>query len=167
MITIIKQVEVQDLRKFMYNEFQNCVNDKKLYECINDGNSINVFQMSAGTASQVVSQIHPDNLEELTACNAFARPGTISGVPAYIEGKEGKLKYKNPIINSVFGETFGVCLYQESVMKVVELLSPKKEKIIFTLEDGSKKEFNPNDKINTNNGVKFAKDITNDDEIML
>ena len=52
----------------------------------------------------------------MTACNAFARPGTIDGVPNYVSGKSGNLKYKNQIINSVFGETFGVCLYQEQIM---------------------------------------------------
>lgn len=125
MIKVIREVDKSELRKFMYNGFQSCADDKKLYKSMNDGSAINVFQMSAGTASQVVSQVHPDNLSELTACNAFARPGTISGVPAYIEGKSGSLKYKNQLINSVFGETFGVCLFQEQVMNLTEKLSPK------------------------------------------
>lgn len=115
---IIKKVDKSELRSFMYNKFQDCADDKKLYEALNNGKAINVFQMSAGTASQVVNQIHPDNLSEMTACNAFARPGTISGVPNYVDGKSGHLKYRNPIINSVFGETFGVCLYQEQIMSL-------------------------------------------------
>jgi len=100
----------------MYGDFSKCADDPKLYESLNSGKAINVFQMSAGTASQVVEQVHPDNLAEMTACNAFARPGTIDGVPNYVSGKSGNLKYKNQIINSVFGETFGVCLYQEQIM---------------------------------------------------
>lgn len=115
---IIKKVEKSEMRNFMYNKFQDCADDPKLYDCLNSGKAINVFQMSAGTASQVVNQIHPDNLSEMTACNAFARPGTIDGVPNYVDGKSGNLKYKNPIINSVFGETFGVCLYQEQIMSL-------------------------------------------------
>ena len=78
---IIKQVSKAELQQFMYDKFSDCADDKKLYEALNDGKAINVFQMSAGTASQVVNQIHPDNLLEMTACNAFARPGTIDGVP--------------------------------------------------------------------------------------
>ena len=115
---IIRKVDKSELRGFMYNKFHDCANDSKLYEALNNHKAINVFQMSAGTASQVVNQIHPDNLLEMTACNAFARPGTIDGVPNYVEGKSGNLKYKNPIINSVFGETFGVCLYQEQIMSL-------------------------------------------------
>lgn len=115
---IIKKVEKSELRDFMYNKFQDCADDKKLYEALNNHQAINVFQMSAGTASQVVNQIHPDNLLEMTACNAFARPGTMAGVPNYVDGKSGHLKYKNKIINSVFGETFGVCLYQEQIMSL-------------------------------------------------
>ena len=115
---IIKKVDKSELRKFMYDKFSECADDPKLYEALNSGKAINVFQMSAGTASQVVNQIHPDNLLEMTACNAFARPGTIDGVPSYVEGKSGHLKYKNPIINSVFGETFGVCLFQEQIMSL-------------------------------------------------
>ena len=71
--------------------------------------------MSAGTASGVVEKVRPTNITELTACNAFARPGTINSLPNYIDGKAGNLKYQNEIINSVFGETFGVCLYQEQL----------------------------------------------------
>lgn len=115
---IIKKIDKSELRNFMYNKFQDCADDPKLYDCLNSGKAINVFQMSAGTASQVVNQIHPDNLTEITACNAFARPGTIDGVPNYVEGKSGHLKYRNPVINSVFGETFGVCLYQEQIMSL-------------------------------------------------
>lgn len=163
---IIRKVEKSELRDFMYNKFSECADDKKLYEALNSNKAVNVFQMSAGTASQVVSQIHPDNLLEMTACNAFARPGTIDGVPNYVDGKSGHLKYRNPIINSVFGETFGVCLFQEQVMKIVELLSPKKEKIVITLENGNKKIFDLDDKVNTKNGVKLAKELTEDDEIL-
>ena len=115
---IIKKVDKSELRKFMYHKFSECADDPKLYEALNSGKAINVFQMSAGTASQVVNQIHPDNLLEMTACNAFARPGTIDGVPNYVDGKSGRLKYKNAIINSVFGETFGVCLFQEQIMSL-------------------------------------------------
>ena len=115
---IIKKVDKSELRKFMYDKFSECADDPKLYEALNSGKAINVFQMSAGTASQVVNQIHPDNLLEMTACNAFARPGTIDGVPNYVDGKSGRLKYKNAIINSVFGETFGVCLFQEQIMSL-------------------------------------------------
>ena len=48
----------------------------------------------------------------------MARPGTIDSLSSYVEGKSGNLKYKNKIINSVFGETFGVCLYQEQIMSL-------------------------------------------------
>lgn len=163
---IIKKVDKSELRDFMYNKFQNCADDEKLYEALNNGKAINVFQMSAGTASQVVDQIHPDNLSEMTACNAFARPGTISGVPNYVDGKSGNLKYKNPIINSVFNETFGVCLYQEQIIQLTEKLSPLQEIIRVHLENGTVKEYGLNDKVNTNNGVKLAKDLTGDDEIL-
>ena len=115
---IIKKVDKSELRDFMYNKFQDAADDKKLYEALNNGKAINVFQMSAGTASQVVNQIHPDNLLEMTACNAFARPGTMDNVPSYVSGKAGHLKYRNKIINSIFGETFGVCLYQEQIMSL-------------------------------------------------
>ena len=115
---IIKKVDKSELRNFMYNKFQDSADDPKLYDCLNSGKAINVFQMSAGTASQVVNQVHPNNLFEMTACNSMARPGTIDSLPNYVEGKSGHLKFRNPVINSVFGETFGVCLYQEQIMSL-------------------------------------------------
>ena len=118
MIKIIKKTDINELKKFMYNKFQDSADDPKLYDCLNSGKAINVFQMSAGTASQVVNQVHPNNLFEMTACNSMARPGTIDSLPNYVEGKSGHLKFRNPVINSVFGETFGVCLYQEQIMSL-------------------------------------------------
>lgn len=115
---VIKKVSKSDFKNYIYTGFTNNFNDNKLYECLNSGKAINVFQMSAGTASGVVEKVLPTNITELTACNAFARPGTINSLPNYIDGKAGNLKYQNEIINSVFGETFGVCLYQEQIMKL-------------------------------------------------
>ena len=51
---IIRKVDKSELRKFMYGDFSKCADDPKLYESLNSGKAINVFQMSAGTASQVV-----------------------------------------------------------------------------------------------------------------
>lgn len=163
---IIRQVDKSELRNFMYKQFPGCANDAKLYEALNNHKAINVFQMSAGTASRVVDAVKPSNLEELTACNAMARPGTIDSLDSYIEGKSGASKYKSKSINEIFGSTYGVCLFQEQIMQIVEKLSPRKTKITFTLEDGSTQEFLEDDKVKTSNGVKLAKDITEEDEIL-
>jgi DNA polymerase III alpha subunit len=160
---IIKQVDKSELRNFMYKQFPSCANDAKLYETLNNHKAINVFQMSAGTASRVVDAVKPSNLEELTACNAMARPGTIDSLDSYIEGKSGVSKYRSKGINEVFGSTYGVCLFQEQIMRMVEALSPRRSKVVFTLKDGSTQEFFEDEKVKTNNGIKLAKDVTEED----
>lgn len=157
---IIRQVDKSEIRKFMYNQFPKCANDEKLYSALNNHKAINVFQMSAGTASRVVDAVKPSNLEELTACNAMARPGTIDSLDAYIEGKNGLSKYKDKTINSIFGSTYGICLFQETLMLSVDTLSPRKEKIAATYDNGHTVNYDLNEKVMVGNETKLAKDLT-------
>jgi DNA polymerase-3 subunit alpha len=70
--------------------------------------------------------MRPDNIRDLIACNALYRPGPLGGgmVDAYVNRKQGKEKpvYTHPLLEGILGETYGVMVYQEQVMRILNLL---------------------------------------------
>jgi len=57
--------------------------------------------------------------------NALYRPGPISEIPHYIARKHGQEEVDcyHPDLNQVLGETYGVIVYQEQVMRIAQIVS--------------------------------------------
>jgi len=116
MINIIKEVSKDDLKDFIYN-FD--LNDKNLYKELNNPNKIGIFQISGGTAGELVKQVHPDSFEELVAINAMARPGTMEvSSPFYIRRKSGEPSPYPDSVNEILSDTHNVILFQEQIMMI-------------------------------------------------
>lgn len=113
---IIKEVSKDDFRDFLYREME--INDPALYEEMNSGNSIGIFQMNGGTAERLVNEIHPDNFDELNACNAMARPGPIENAPTYVEGKKGVPSTYPKQMQEILSSTYNVPIFQEQIMEI-------------------------------------------------
>jgi DNA polymerase-3 subunit alpha len=68
----------------------------------------------------------PDHFRDIIATNALYRPGPLEGgmVDDYIQVKHGRQKpeYKHPVMEEVLGETHGVMVYQEQVMRILNRL---------------------------------------------
>lgn len=117
---IIKEVNKIELRNFLYRSMD--INDKNLYVEMMNPNSIGIFQMNGGTAQRLVNEIHPDNFDELNACNAMARPGPIENAPAYIQRKNGAKSPYPELMNEIIKNTYSTCLYQEQIMKIFQVV---------------------------------------------
>ena len=112
---ILKKISKEDFKRFLYDID---INDQNLYKEANNPNMIGIFQLTAGTAKYMVETIQPSNFDELNACNAFARPGTMDFVPQYIENrKKGSSPYPKQVAD-ILSETHSIILYQEQVMAV-------------------------------------------------
>ena len=68
----------------------------------------------------------PDHFRDIIATNALYRPGPLEGgmVDEYIEVKHGRkqAEYPHPVMKDVLEETHGVMVYQEQVMRILNLL---------------------------------------------
>jgi DNA polymerase-3 subunit alpha len=96
--------------------------DTKTYELISEGKTIGVFQFESGGMQDYLKKLKPHSLEELTAMNALYRPGPMASIPDYIERKHGRQKtnYLHPIMEPVLKNTYGIIVYQEQVMQLVQ-----------------------------------------------
>ncbi|MBC8395181.1 MAG: hypothetical protein H8E05_00630 [Bacteroidetes bacterium] len=88
-----------------------------------------LFQIEAETNYKVCKDVKPQNLEQLSAVVALARPGALAFVEQYARYVEtGTLADIHPFFDDILSPTGGVCLYQEQMMKMAH-------KIGFTLDE--------------------------------
>ncbi len=96
--------------------------DKSVYDVFCKGKTVGIFQFESKGMQEYLSQLKPRNLEELTAMNALYRPGPMDNIPDYIARKNGKkeITYLHPIMEKSLKYTYGIIVYQEQVMMLVQ-----------------------------------------------
>ena len=102
------------------------LDDKPTYELLQRGDAKGVFQFESEGIRELLKRMKPDNIRDIVACTALYRPGPLEGgmVDEYIECKHGRKKpeYPHPIMEAILGETYGVMVYQEQVMRMLNRL---------------------------------------------
>nr|DAS55986.1 MAG TPA: DNA polymerase III, alpha subunit [Caudoviricetes sp.] len=96
------------------------LDDDKTWDLICSCDTAGIFQMESDVGKGVIRQVKPRNMEELSAVNAFVRPGT-SGLENYCEAKIDPtriVKY-HPIIDKILAPTYGGIIYQETIMSLI------------------------------------------------
>lgn len=92
-----------------------------------DGQTGAVFQMESAGMTQLVKDLAPRSFEDLIPLVALYRPGPLGSgmVKDFIDGRHGRKKaeYPHPLLEPILKETFGVILYQEQVMQIVQVLA--------------------------------------------
>ena len=78
-----------------------------------------LFQIEADTNFKVCKQISPQNLEQLSAVVAIARPGALDFKDKYAEYvRTGEFQSVHPFFDDILSYTGGIPLYQEQLMKM-------------------------------------------------
>ncbi len=100
------------------------LDDKITYEMMQKGDTSAVFQFESSGMRDVMKQIKPDRFEDLIAIISLYRPGPMDNIPTYINRKHGKeeIVYLHPDLEPIIGETYGIMVYQEQVMKIAQVL---------------------------------------------
>lgn len=98
------------------------LDDYKTYELFGDGNTLSVFQFESSGMQEYLKRLKPNNLEEITAMNALYRPGPMENIPEFIDRKFGRseIEYLHPSMEDSLKTTYGIIVYQEQVMKLVQ-----------------------------------------------
>lgn len=97
--------------------------DQKAFDVINAGRFAGIFQFEGAGQRRVALTVPIVSFRQIDHVTALARPGPLGGGAAtnYIDVNDGRkqLKYKHPSMADYLGDTNGVVLYQEQVMKIV------------------------------------------------
>ncbi len=101
------------------------VDDAKTYEMLGRGETTGVFQLEGGGMTRWVSQLKPGSVRELAAMIALYRPGPMEHIPKFIDTKFGRVKaqYLDERMRPILEETFGVIVYQDQVMQLVQAIA--------------------------------------------
>jgi len=99
-------------------------NDSKVYEVIRGGDTVGMFQIESSGMQDLNKRLKPDNFEDLIAVLALYRPGPMESgmLDSFIERKHGreKIEYTFDIMKPILENTYGVIVYQEQVMQIVQ-----------------------------------------------
>ncbi|MDA1105167.1 MAG: DNA polymerase III subunit alpha [Planctomycetota bacterium] len=95
--------------------------DQRVFESFRRGQTQGIFQFESDGMKRTLQQIQPDRLEDLIAAAALFRPGPMESIPLYASRKLRKESVPNvhPVLDAVVAETYGIMVYQEQVMQVL------------------------------------------------
>lgn len=101
------------------------LDDKKTYEMLGRGDTIGVFQLESGGMRRNIISLKPENVRELAAMVALYRPGPMEHIPTFVDCKFGrkKIEYVDECVRPILEETYGVIVYQDQVLKMVQSLA--------------------------------------------
>lgn len=99
-------------------------NQKEVYETIQSGNTLGIFQIEGDGMQRLGSELRPDNFEDIIAMLALYRPGPLGSgmVTDFIKRKhkEIEITYNIEELKDILEPTYGVIVYQEQVMQIVQ-----------------------------------------------
>ena len=101
------------------------LDDEKTFEMLRRGDTIAVFQLESGGMQDLCRNFGVETVKHLIALVAIYRPGPMQFIPTFIARKRGdeKLVYDHPKMERYLKETYGIMLYQEQIMQVVQELA--------------------------------------------
>ncbi len=120
-IDLIKQTTGKDL-----DILKLPLDDKATFELLQRGETKGVFQLESGGIRDLLQKMKPDSFHDIIATHALYRPGPLEGgmVEDYVAIKHGRkqAEYKHPVLEDVLSETYGIMIYQEQVMRILNRL---------------------------------------------
>ncbi len=110
------------------NFLETDVNDKGVYDLIQTGNTMGLFQIESDGMQDLCKRLKPSNFEDIIAVLALYRPGPMESgmLDDFIERKHGRARIDyfydelEPALKPILENTYGVIVYQEQVMQIVQ-----------------------------------------------
>jgi DNA polymerase-3 subunit alpha len=102
------------------------LNDPETYALLSRGDAKGVFQLENDGIRELIKRMRPDSFRDIIATIALYRPGPLQGgmVEAYVNRKHGREKpvYQHPVMEEILAQTYGIMVYQEQVMRILNRL---------------------------------------------
>jgi DNA polymerase-3 subunit alpha len=101
------------------------MDDKKTFALLASGETAGVFQLEGGGMRRYIKELKPSTFSDISAMVALYRPGPMEHIPTFIAAKHGKktIQYPHPALENILKETYGVIVYQEQVLFIVQALA--------------------------------------------
>ena len=103
------------------------LDDPATFAMLCKGDSMGVFQLEGGPMRSLMRSLAPTTFDDVAALVALYRPGPMAANMHrdYADRKNGRQKvtYLHPDTEEILGDTYGLMIYQESVMRVAQKIA--------------------------------------------
>ncbi len=99
--------------------------DTKTFELLQRADTTGVFQLESGGMKRYLKELKPTLFEDIIAMGALYRPGPMSEIPRFIEGKNNpaSITYLHKSLEPILEDTYGVMVYQEQIIKLLQMVA--------------------------------------------
>ncbi len=99
--------------------------DPGVFQLISEGDTHAVFQLESEGIKKFMRDLKPGNLEDVIAGISLYRPGPMDSIGEYVYNKKhpDEIKYAHPLLEPILKVTYGIMVYQEQVMQIVQELA--------------------------------------------
>ncbi len=108
-----------------YNLENIPVDDPKAFELLTRGDVAGVFQVEGAGMRRMLMEMRPTRFDHIVAAISLYRPGPMEYIPSYIRRMHGEeeITYRHPKLEPILGETYGICVYQEQIIRIATELA--------------------------------------------
>jgi DNA polymerase-3 subunit alpha len=100
------------------------LDDEETLALLRRGDSMGVFQLEGGPMRALMRSLAPTSFDDVAALVALYRPGPMAANMHndFADRKNGRkpIVYLHPELEPILGDTYGLMIYQESVMRVAQ-----------------------------------------------
>ncbi len=98
------------------------MDDAKTFDLLSSGETTGVFQLEGAGMRRYIKELKPTTFSDIAAMVALYRPGPMEHIPTFIDAKHGRqpIRYPHPALASILEETYGVIVYQDQVLFIVQ-----------------------------------------------
>jgi DNA polymerase-3 subunit alpha len=96
--------------------------DPKVLALFGEWDMTGVFQFESSGMRRYLKDLKPSSFEDLIAMVSLYRPGPLQYIPEFIDRKFGRkvVEYPHPSLESILKPTYGIAVYQEQIMQLVQ-----------------------------------------------
>ncbi len=99
--------------------------DPATFALLASGETSGVFQLEGSGMRRYITELKPTTFNDIAAMVALYRPGPMEHIPTFIKAKLGlePIRYPHPTVQEILEETYGVIVYQDQVLLIVQALA--------------------------------------------
>jgi DNA polymerase-3 subunit alpha len=92
-----------------------------IFDLLSRGDVMGIFQVEGAGMRRVLTKMQPTQFDHIVATISLFRPGPMEYIDDYIDRMHGlkMIEYRHPKLEPILGETFGVCVYQEQIIRIL------------------------------------------------
>lgn len=100
-------------------------NDPKVISQFTKAETVGIFQFESAGMRNFLKNLKPTRFDDLVAANSLFRPGPMDQIPNYIKNKINpeNISYIDDALKPILEVTYGIIVYQEQVMQIVQKLA--------------------------------------------